>query len=296
MNSLIIDGYEVNITNPEKLLWPELGIRKIDYIARSLELAPYIIAHARNRLLTTIRYPHGYAGKSFFQKNTPARAPAWLKTYLWRDNHYILLTNTATLAWLCNQAALELHTAFNDYTNESKPANLVFDLDPAEGLRFADTAEVAVNIYKELRELNIISYVKMSGATGLQIYIPVGGRYDYDTARRINHFFAVFFAEKYPDKISVERMVKKRGRRVYFDYLQMWSGKTIISPYSARATPQATVAVPVEWKELEKGAKPDNFTLVNVSARLKEKGDLFAPLLDQRQAQNLDFILKYSLV
>lgn len=293
MPILNIDGHEVSITNPEKLLWPELGIRKIDYITKLIELAPYIIGHAKNRLLTTIRYPHGYSEKSFFQKNTPKYAPEWIRTYLWHDNHYILLNNTATLVWLANQAALELHTAFNYITNEFAPKDIVFDLDPAEGLKFSDTAEVALNINEELTRLDITGYVKMSGATGLQVYIPAGERYDYETARRINHIFAVFFAKKYPDKITIERTIKKRGHRVYFDYLQMWGGKTIISPYSPRATAYATVAAPIEWDELKKGIKPENVTLLNISQRLKEKGDLFANLLGRQKKQNLDLILQH---
>lgn len=293
MPILNIDGHKVSITNPEKLLWPELGIRKIDYITKLIELAPYIIGHAKNRLLTTIRYPHGYSEKSFFQKNTPKYAPEWIRTYLWHDNHYILLNNTATLVWLANQAALELHTAFNYITNEFAPKDIVFDLDPAEGLKFSDTAEVALNINEELTRLDITGYVKMSGATGLQVYIPAGERYDYETARRINHIFAVFFAKKYPDKITIERTIKKRGHRVYFDYLQMWGGKTIISPYSPRATAYATVAAPIEWDELKKGIKPENVTLLNISQRLKEKGDLFANLLGRQKKQNLDLILQH---
>lgn len=288
-----LGGYELSITNPEKLLWPEAGIRKIDYINKLIELAPYIVGHAKNRLLTTIRYPHGYAGKSFFQKNIPKYAPQWIETSFWHDNNYILLNNTATLVWLANQAALELHTAFNAVNNESSPRDIVFDLDPAEGLKFSDTAEVALHIHDELTKLQINAYVKMSGATGLQIYIPVGARYDYETARKINHIFAVFFAKKYPDKITIERIIKNRGQRVYFDYLQMWGGKTIISAYSPRATAKATVAAPIEWGELANGIKPEDITLLNISLRLKDKGDLFADLADRQKMQNLDLVLQY---
>lgn len=293
MSVLNLDGYELSITNPEKLLWPEAGIRKIDYIQKLIELAPYIIKHAGNRLLTTIRYPHGYAGKSFFQKNTPKYAPPWIETSFWHENNYILLNNTATLVWLANQAALELHAAFNTVNNESNPQDIVFDLDPAEGLKFSDTAKAAMLIHEELNKLQITSYVKMSGATGLQIYIPVGARYDYETARKINHIFAVFFANKYPDKITIERIIKKRGQRVYFDYLQMWGGKTIISAYSPRATAKASVAAPIEWRELADGIKPEDITLLNIVSRLKDKGDLFADLADQQKMQNLDFVLRH---
>ncbi|KUO66092.1 MAG: DNA polymerase [Gracilibacter sp. BRH_c7a] len=290
--SLTIEGKEVRISNAEKVLWPEQGIRKIDYIGKLLELAPYLLPHAKNRLLTSIRYPDGVQGKSFYQKNLPQSAPSWIPTSTWHENNYIILNDTAVLAWLGNQAVLEFHTTFNLYTKESYPVNLVFDLDPSEGQTFEDTVEVALLIHHELQNLNISSYVKTSGASGLQIYLPVGGRYDYETARKINEFFAVFFSQKYPGKITIERSVPKRGKKLYFDYLQMWQGKTIISPYSPRATQSATVATPLDWYELEQGIKPEDFTILNISERLKTKNDLFQPLLKENTGQDLGFLIE----
>ncbi len=289
--ALIIDDKEVRVTNPEKLLWEEHGIRKIDYITKLLELSPYLLAHAKNRLLTSIRYPDGIQGKSFYQKNLPPSAPPWIPTSSWHENNYIMLNNIAVLAWLGNQAVLEFHTTFNLYDKQS-PENLVFDLDPSEGQAFEDTVEVALLIYHELQNLNIKSYVKTSGASGLQIYLPVGGRYNYETARKINEFFATFFSQKYPRKITIERSVPKRGRKLYFDYLQMWQGKTIISPYSPRATQNATVSTPLEWHELEQGIRPENFTLLNINERLKIKKDLFLPLLQDNAGQDLSFLIE----
>ncbi|HHY83023.1 MAG TPA: DNA polymerase domain-containing protein [Clostridiales bacterium] len=293
MNELEVNGQIVRVTNPEKIMWPELGIRKIDYIAKMAELAPYIIPHARDRLLTAIRYPDGVDGKSFFQKNTPGYAPEWIETAEWNENNYTLLNSLSTLVWLCNQAVLEFHTSFNRIQDENKPTDLVFDLDPSPGQQFDHAAEAALLIHETLSGLNINSWVKTSGATGLQIYIPVGGRYDYDTARKINEFFGRYFAQKYPEKITLERMVKKRGTKLYFDYLQMWNGKTITMVYSPRAVPGGNVSMPVTWEEIEKGFSPEDFNLLNAKKRLEEKGDLFAPLLLPENHQNLDFLLKY---
>lgn len=291
--ALIIDGKEVKVTNPEKVLWAEQGIRKIDYITKLIELAPYLLPHAKNRLLTTIRYPDGVQGKSFYQKNLPKSAPEWIPTSSWHENNYIILNDIAVLVWLGNQAALEFHTTFNLYNKESNnPVDLIFDLDPSEGQTFEDTVEVALLIYQELQSLNITSYVKTSGASGLQIYIPVAGRYNYETARKINEFFAVFFSQKYPEKITIERSVPKRGKKLYFDYLQMWQGKTIICPYSPRATQSATIATPLEWDELKQGIKPADFTLLNISERLKPKKDLFQALLREGAGQDLSFLIK----
>lgn len=287
-----IEGKEIKISNPDKLLWPEQGIRKIDYIRSLLELSEYLLAHTQKRLLTTIRYPNGVQGKSFFQKNIPDYSPVWLPTKEWHENNYLVLDSKAALVWLGNQAALEFHIPFNLIDQEFHPTALVFDLDPSEKQTFENVAEVALLIKKELTSLKITSYLKTSGASGLQIYIPTGGKYDYDSARKINEFFASYFSQKYPERITIERNISRRGQKLYFDYLQMWQGKTIISPYSPRATKHATVAAPLEWNELEKGVKPENFNLLNIQQRLKLKGDLFSPLLNSRNVQNLDFILE----
>ncbi len=292
MGIINIDGHEVKITNPEKILWRELGIRKIDYIQKLIELAPYIISHAENRLLTTIRYPDGVNGKSFYQKNLPNHTPAWVDRHSWKETDYINLNHLATLVWLGNQAALELHTSFNLTQKEEYPTSLVFDLDPSKGQIFNDVIEVALLIHDTLISLEIKSFVKTSGATGLQIYIPLGGRYDYNTARKMNKFFASYFEQKYPKLITIERTVSKRNKKLYFDYLQMWQGKTIITAYSPRATANATVSMPIQWDELKKGIKPEDFTLLNVIDKIKEKGDLFEPLNNRAYNQHLGHLLK----
>ncbi len=274
-----IEGKKVKLSNPEKLLWPEAGIRKIDYLARMIELAPYIIPHASNRLLTTIRYPDGIHGESFFSKNLPDYAPEWITRSVWNDTEYALLDSVPTLAWFVNMAALEFHTSFNTSESVEYPTYLVFDLDPSEGQQFDDVVEVALLVKEVLDSLAITSYIKTSGATGMQIYIPTGGKYDYNDSRRINEFFGSYFAQKYPRKITIERMVNKRGTKLYFDYLQMWQGKTITMVYSPRAKEKATVSMPVTWDEVKKGIKPEDFTLNNALARLKNMGDLFKSLL-----------------
>lgn len=294
MDMIKVGQYSVRITNPAKVLWPELGIRKIDYISLLIKIAPYFLSHTKDRLLTTIRYPDGIQGKSFYQKNIPDYAPEWIETSQWKNTRYILLNQKACLIWLGNQAALEFHTAFNRIQDENYPSSLVFDLDPSKGQTFEQVVEVALLIYETLSSLNIKSWVKTSGATGLQIYIPIGEKYDYDTARKINQFFGEYFSQKYPEKITIERLVNKRGKKLYFDYLQMWTGKTITSVYSPRATREGTVSTPVEWDELKKGVRPQDFHLFNISRRLEEKGDLFAPLLHPQSIQNLDAIVQFA--
>lgn len=293
MSRINIDGNNVRITNPEKYLWPELKIRKIDYITKLVELADYIIPYTSNRLLTTIRYPDGIDGKSFYQKRIPKYAPEWIDRIQWKGNNYINLNKLSTLAWLGNQAALEIHTSFDYYKKEDYPTSLVFDLDPSKGQSFDDVVEVALIVHETLEELEIKSWVKTSGATGLQIYIPTGNKYTYETGRKINEFFGKYFSERYPRIITIERIIEKRGAKLYFDYLQMWRGKSITAPYSPRATRLATVSAPVTWEELKKGIKPQDFSLLNIKERLDKTGDLFKDILLVENFQNLDHILNY---
>jgi bifunctional non-homologous end joining protein LigD len=290
---ILIDNNKIKLSNPSKLLWDNLSITKEEYIKYLVMLSPYILKYAKNRYLTTIRYPDGYNKKFFYQKKVPSYAPNFVDTCQWKDgSKYINLNNKSTLIWLGNLATLEFHTTFNTINKPYSPTNLVFDLDPSEGQVFEQVIEVALKINETLKKLNITSYVKTSGATGLQIYISLGNRYDYDTARKISKFFAEYFASKYSDLITIERLKEKRGKKLYFDYLQMWEGKSIITPYSPRATKNATISMPLKWEEVEKGIKPKDYTIINALDRINAIGDLFQPLLNEDTASNIDFVLQ----
>ena len=286
---LTIDGKEVKISNPDKVLWPELNLTKMAFLQIMMNLAPYLLKYSRQRLLTVIRFPDGIHGESFYQKNVPSYAPDWIERKKWQNTEYVLLNNRAALAWLVNSAALEFHTAFN-YIYEAGPSDLVFDLDPSVN-EFAQVAELALDIKACMDNLGLKSHVKTSGSTGLQVYIPIEPRYTYDQAREVNHFLAKYFAEKHPQKVTIERLVKNRGTRIYFDYLQMWEGKTIAAPYTPRANPEGKVSAPLSWDELSQGARPEDFTLLTIERRLEKMGDLFADKLKEKQS--IDHILQF---
>jgi bifunctional non-homologous end joining protein LigD len=288
---LKIENKIIDLTNPDKLLWPEAGITKKNYVEAMTVLAPFMIKYSKNRLLTSIRYPHGIGGKSFFQKEKPDNTPEWIKTVKFNEKNYIVLNSAATLIWLCTQAVLEFHTSFNVYNNSEHPSHLVFDLDPDDNQDFSEVAEIALSIHETLETLEVKGFVKTSGASGLQIYIPTVSKYDYKTARKLNEFFAQYFIQKLSNKLTIERLKKNRNGKTYFDYLQMWYGKTIISPYSPRAVMSAAVSTPLEWEELN-WARPEMFTLNNIAARLEQKGDLFEESLHCDNTEQLDEILK----
>jgi len=269
----------VQLSNPDKLLFPEAGITKLEYAKSLNELAPYLLNYTRNRALTTIHFPDGVGEKSYYQKNLPAHAPDFIDRRELDGIEYAVLDSLEALLWMGNMAALEFHVPFNRMDKPDFPDALVFDLDPSEGQTFPQVSEAACIVHETLEELGIGSFCKTSGATGIQIAIPAGQQIHYDTAREINQFFGHFFAGKYPEVFTIERKVNAREKKLYFDYLQMWRGKTIIAPYSPRATGTANVSAPILWKELEKGVKPEDFTLKTMAQRLKTVGDLYEPVL-----------------
>lgn len=293
MKSQTNNDIKINLRNPKKLLWPEMGITKEDYINLLMKLSPYLLPHTQDRILTVIRYPDNIHEKAFYQKSIPSFAPSWIDKIIYKSKEYINLNKIETLLWLGNLGALEFHIGFNklDY---NKPSYLVFDLDPSEGQCFDQVIEVALIIKEELKKLSLNAYAKTSGASGIQMYMPIVQKYTYEEGRKINTFFAKYFSQKYPKLITIERSVKKRDHLLYFDYLQMWEGKTIASVYSPRAVKSGAISTPVTWKELEKGCQPSDFNLLNIIQRLEQKGDLFNLFIDTVHIeQDLEFIMDY---
>lgn len=287
-----VEGKEITITNPEKMLFPAAGISKWDYVLHLTRLAPYLLPHCRRRFLTTIRYPDGTAGEFFYQKNVPIHAPEWITTAREGQVTYIVLEDTPTLIWLANLACLEFHLSFHLVDDPDHPPELVFDLDPSvEG--FDRVMEVALLTREVLNHLELDAWVKTSGATGLQLYIPLKERFSFEQTRKVSRFIARYLAEKHPGLITLERLKKNRGDKVYFDYLQHWRGKSLIAPYSPRAKDKATVSTPLEWSELRPGLSPDQFTLPVIHRRLAEKKDLFQPLLSRENRFDLAGILEF---
>lgn len=283
---------DVTLTNPDKLLWPEEGITKRDYLAYLIAVAKPLLAYTRNRALTVIRYPDGVHGESFYQKNAPPYAPPWIPRRQVGDVDAIVLNDLRTLLWLGNQAALEFHVPFHEADDPNHPLELAFDLDPsAPG--FAAVVETALHLKEVTDRLGLPTYVKTSGATGLAVYIPLERRYTYAETRQVAVFLARYLTERYPRLVTVARRVRDRGTKVYIDYLQHGKSRTLPAPYSPRGRTTATVSAPVTWEELVRGAEPADFTIKTVPARLSQIGDPFAPVTASANRANLDEILDF---
>ncbi|QNH49290.1 MULTISPECIES: DNA ligase D [unclassified Bacillus (in: firmicutes)] len=266
----------IDVTHPEKPIVPALQLNKADYLLYLRQAAPYLLPFLRERRLTLIRYPHGTGDEFFYQKSTPDYAPDFVLTDEVDDISYTVCNDPRTLLWLGNQLAMEFHIPF-ETRDTDRPTEIVFDLDPPSVNEFHLAIEAAKRIKTLLDGLYLTAFIKTSGGKGLQVYIPLKkNAFTYEETRQFTAFICQFLCEQAPDLFTLERLKKKRGNRLYLDYIQHDAGKTIIAPYSPRGNELGLVATPLEWDELyHDELHPSLFTMPAVIERLKEKGDPF---------------------
>ncbi|MEW9502570.1 DNA ligase D [Jeotgalibacillus marinus] len=266
---------KVEITHPDKPIWPTVSIEKDDYLLYLQLIAPYLLPFLRQRLLTVIRYPHGAMDDRFYQKNCPDYAPDFVLTNQVDDIKYIVCNDIETLLWLGNQLALEFHIPFQT-TDTTYPTEIVFDLDPPSVDQFSLAIEAATRMKTIFDQLHLESFVKTSGGKGLQVYIPLPtNTFSYEETRIFTSFVCRFLCEQEPQWFTTERLKKNRHNKLYLDYIQHDMGKTIIAPYSPRGNEQALIATPLNWSEVNDSLKPDLFSMPAVLERIKNQGNPF---------------------
>lgn len=291
---IIIENQKVVITSPNKPLWPERGIIKVQYLQYLIQVAPRMLPFLAERVLTVIRYPHGATSKeAFYQKNCPEYAPEFIQTKQVDGINYIICSDLPTLIWLGNQLAFEFHIPFGTIHSHS-PTEIVFDLDPPSRDQFHLAIEAALIIKEVLDNLKLISFIKTSGNKGLQLYIPLPDQmFSYEQTRKFTQFIAQYLVTKEPKWFTVERLKVKRENRLYVDYIQHAEGKTIIAPYSVRGNPEALVATPLHWQEVTSSLRPEHFPLDQVLQRIKFKKCPFADFSEAKKKQNFEPVLQW---
>lgn len=283
---------KIELTNTDKMFWPDKGWTKGDLLTYVREVSPYMLPYLKGKALTIIRAPDGVQGKSFFQKNVPPYAPHFIDFTEVNDDKVIVCNTLDSLVWFANHGAIEYHVPFQTIDSEH-PNEIVFDLDPPGRAEFDLSIQAALIIKPLLDELDLISFVKTSGNKGLQIHIPIQvGSMTYDETALFTQAIAWTVENVYPQLFTTERLKKNRHGRLYIDYVQHGKDKTLIAPYSPRKTADATVATPLYWHEVKKGLVPDQFTIDNVAERIKTLGCPFAGYGDVGQMQILDKVLK----
>jgi bifunctional non-homologous end joining protein LigD len=286
----------VPLSNLDKVLYPAGRFTKADVIHYYFAIAPFILPHLKNRPVTLKRFPDGMTGESFYEKDAPSFTPAWVKrTPVPRRDRslppiqYILVNDVRTLVWLANLACLELHPFLHRAPELDRPTHIVFDLDPGEGVNILACAEVAVLLKEVLEKVRLKAFPKVSGSKGLQIYLPLNTSVTYAETQPFAKALAELLARQHPDRVVSEMAKALRRGKVFVDWSQNTDHKTTVSVYSLRAgNVHPYVSVPVTWEELTKALKKNDPEVLyweakEVLARVKKRGDLFAPVLKLKQ-------------
>ncbi len=314
-----------SFSNLDKIFWSKTkdhgALTKKDLINYYDRISDYILPYLKDRPLSLSRYPDGASGKHFYHKNWDNEKPNYVETikvYSESNNsaiNYIVCNNKETLLWLANLGCIEMHPWYSrirdfdsckqkqdldeDKCGLNFPDFIVFDLDPyiysgyeTTGQEpeynikgFKATIEVAYHLKDIFKRLNINSYIKTSGKTGLHIFVPIVSEYTYDQTRQFAEVTGKILVSKYPDKITTEWNTTKRKGKVFFDYNQNSKGKTIASVLSARPTTSATVSMPIQWKDLS-SILPTDFSLLNVPEILKKNENPWKDILQEKQDIN----------
>ena len=277
-----VEGREIKLSNPDKVLYPAVGFTKRDLVEYYLAIAPVLLPHVRDRQLTLKRYPNGVEGQFFYEKNAPAHRPEWVQT---SDDGFVLAADAPTLAWLGNLADLEVHTPMHRAEHPDCPAMVAFDLDPGEPAALLECCQVAVVLQGMFDHLGLRAFPKTSGSKGMQVYVPLN---DPGSTYELTKGFAKAVAElleaEAPDLV-VSRQAKTRRRgRILVDWSQNDRHKTTVCVYSPRARERPTVSTPLTWEEVHDalGARDASrlvFDTAGVLKRVEEHGDLFAETL-----------------
>ncbi|MCX9081878.1 MAG: non-homologous end-joining DNA ligase [Candidatus Methanoperedens sp.] len=280
------DLTKVSFTNLEKILYPGLELKKSRVIEYYIRIAPMMLGFMKNRAIVMNRYPDGIDKDGFYEKDVPAGIPAWVDTFntysqiAKREIKYIIGNNLDTLIWMANLAAIEINITLSTIDNYESPDLVFFDIDPEPPCSFDNVIDIAFLLKEKLDELNFRSFVKTSGKKGLHVVLPITKGYNFKQTREFVHQFGKFLARGSDLVVSEFRNSQDPGT-VFIDYLQNTQGKTMIAPYSLRAQPDAPVSTPLEWKELKKGLRPEEFTIFTV---LKRKKDPWERLLESKQS------------
>ncbi len=283
-----IDGHRLKFTNLDKVLFPKDGWKKRDLLEFYDRVSPWLLPHLKGRPLSMKRYPNGIDEDFFFQKNA-THFPEWLKCepiiehHPPKTNHYPLANDRASLLYLVNLGCIDQNPWMSRVGNLQHPDWILLDLDPVDA-PFDQIVEATLLVREVLSDLGLKGYPKMTGGDGMHVYVPLDPIYTYDQVRSFAEILSHLALDREPNLFTTPRSVGKRQKgRVYFDYLQIGTGKTIAAPYVVRAYERAPVATPLDWKEVKRGLDPKEFRIDNTIERFERVGDLFAPVIQAGQ-------------
>jgi DNA ligase D-like protein (predicted polymerase) len=282
---LVIDGREITISNPRKVLFPQAGYTKLDLVRYYLAVAEGALRAAGGRPNVLVRYPNGIDGEFFYQKRAPLSRPAWievvtLKFPSGRSAEEVVPREKAALAWMANLACLELHPHPVRAADLDHPDELRVDLDPVPGVEWRQVREVARVVKATLDDFGLVGWPKTSGSRGMHVYVRIEQSWAFGAVRRAALALAREVERRAP-ALATSKWWKEERHGVFLDYNQNAKDRTVAAAYSVRPRPEATVSAPLAWDEVD-DCDPRDFTLATMPARFAALGDRHAPIDDVR--------------
>jgi bifunctional non-homologous end joining protein LigD len=280
----------VEISHPDKVLFPEDGITKGELADYYEQAAEWMLPHIEGRPLSLQRFPAGIGQRGFFHKDAPDYFPAWVRRVKAAKHGgsvtHAIASDTRTLVYLANQNTITPHVWLSRADRIDRPDRLVIDLDPAPGSDFADVRRAARSAGDLLSDVGLEPYAEVTGSKGIHVWTPIQRRADFDHVKEFADELAELLANRDPDTLTTEFRKEKREGRILVDVLRNRYAQTVVPPYAVRPRAGAPVATPIEWSELsDSKLRPDRWTVRTVLRRLRRKGDPWADM--QGEARGL---------
>jgi DNA ligase D len=276
---------EVGLSSPNRVIWPELGITKHELAEYMIAVSGPFLAANGDRPVSLERFPDAVGGESFFSKNPPKGAPDYVEsvtvTYNSGRRHpQLVLTETAATLWAVQMNTIVFHPWASLTANTDNPVELRIDLDPQPGTGIAEAVPAAHGLREVLREAGLEPWIKTSGNRGLHVFCPIEPTHEFLDVRHAVIAAARELERRMPDRVTTKWWKEERGERVFVDFNQANRDRTMAGAYSPRALAGATVSTPIDWDELD-AVDPASFTVRSIPARLAERGDPWAGLLER---------------
>ncbi|BAI62197.1 conserved hypothetical protein [Methanocella paludicola SANAE] len=290
---LHIEGHDIKVTNPDKVLFPEDGITKGELVDYYRRISGVMVPLVRGRPMTMQRFPDGIGKEGFFQKEASDYFPDWvhratLELGKGGIQHQVVCDDAATLVYLASQAMITPHVFLSRIDKVHYPDRLIFDLDPPDN-NFETVRSAAKTIREALDAEGYPVYLMTTGSRGLHVVVPLDRSADFDTVRAFARGFGEKLTKKYPDRFTIELSKEKRRGRLFLDYLRNSYGQTGVAPYGVRARSGAPVATPITWDELDDISGSQEYNIRNIMGRMDKRGDAWKYIdKDRTSIKNLD--------
>ncbi len=285
-----IGGHEIDISNLDKVFFPDAGLTKGDVIDYYEGVSDVMVPHVKRYGVSMQRFPDGLQGGSFYNKDAPDYFPDWIKTVNFprREGGSFnapIVDSKAALVYLADQAVLTPHLYLARTDDLEHPDKMIYDLDPPEGTEdFSAVRQAALDIREVMDDLDLMTWIQTTGSKGYHLIIPLDRSAGFDKVRQFAHDVALVLVRRHEDRYTLEQRKQKRTGRIFLDVLRNSYGATSVAPYSVRARPAAPVATPLDWDELEAGADPQDWTIASIPDRLAQTDDPWAGMMRHARA------------